>query len=77
MEIALKGYADNSYVVSVDRVDSNKGYLKDNVVLCCDSVNTMKMKLDTKEFLNICKEIVKCQSFIENDNSHTKYDTTY
>ena len=75
MEIALKGYAYNSYVVSVDRVDSNKGYLKDNVVLCCDSVNTMKMKLDTKEFLNICNKIINHQTLITSGSFHTIDDT--
>lgn len=28
--------------LSVDRVDSNIGYIKDNIVLCCLSINTMK-----------------------------------
>ena len=76
MEIALKGYIDNTNTLSIDRVDSSKGYIKENIVLCCDSVNTMKMKLKVSDFLNICKEIVKYQSLIENDNSHTEYDIT-
>ena len=35
---------------SIDRVDSSKGYILDNVVLCCVVVNTMKNDLSTDQF---------------------------
>jgi len=59
MEIALKGYTCNNYVLSIDRINSYGGYTKENVVLCCDAVNTMKMQMVTEEFINICKKIVE------------------
>ena len=59
MEIALKGYTTNNYVLSIDRKDSSKGYIKENIVLCCDAVNTMKMQMETSEFLSICEKIVE------------------
>jgi len=58
MEIALKGYSTNNYTLSIDRIDSTIGYLSSNIVLCCDAVNTMKMQMETNEFLKICKKIV-------------------
>jgi hypothetical protein len=61
MEIALKGYSSNNYVLSIDRKDSHRGYTEDNVVLCCDAVNTMKMQMETDEFLSLCKKIVSNQ----------------
>jgi len=43
--------------VGFDRIDSNKGYIKDNLVLCCTTCNTMKSNLDTSTFLLFCKKI--------------------
>jgi hypothetical protein len=39
----------NKKVVSVDRIDSNKGYTKDNIVLCCWVVNNIKQDLSVEE----------------------------
>jgi hypothetical protein len=58
MELAIKGTTNNYNTLSVDRIDSSKGYVKGNIVLCCDCVNTMKMKLTTNEFLTVCKNVV-------------------
>lgn len=44
--------------VSLERVDSNKGYTPDNVVLCCTIVNRMKSDLPHSEFLRWCKAIL-------------------
>ena len=38
----------------IDRVDSNKGYLLDNIVPCCTSCNTLKSNLTLEEFLDKC-----------------------
>jgi hypothetical protein len=46
---------DGKYIMSVDRVDSNKGYVKDNIVLCCSIINSMKNTLSTEEFFSIIK----------------------
>lgn len=45
------------YNLSVDRIDSTRGYTKDNVQLVCDVVNRMKLDLSMKEFVTLCKTI--------------------
>lgn len=51
---------DNSfYKISIDRIDSNKPYIKSNIQLVLYIVNKMKSELDQNEFINICKYISK------------------
>ena len=45
----------NNNTLSIDRIDSNKGYLKDNVVLVTGLINLMKNDLSDSEFRNIIK----------------------
>jgi hypothetical protein len=42
---------------SLDRIDSEKGYTKNNVVLCCQSINFAKHSYKVEEFLNFLKLI--------------------
>lgn len=44
--------------VSIDRLDSSKGYAKENVVLCCNVVNLMKQNLSVEELQSWCKKIL-------------------
>ena len=44
--------------VSIDRVDSSKGYTLDNVVLCCTFVNRMKNDRCVDEFVEWCQLVV-------------------
>ena len=44
--------------VSVDRIDSSKGYIKGNVQLVCMAVNQMKNDLDMQTLLTFCDAIV-------------------
>jgi len=53
---------DGKYIMSVDRIDSNKGYVKDNVVLCCSIINSMKNTLSTEEFFLIIKKLSEYNS---------------
>lgn len=46
-----------SYKPSIDRIDSNKGYTKDNIQLICLIINKMKSNLNQKEFIEICMKI--------------------
>lgn len=41
----------------IDRLDSSKGYEKDNVVSCCSTCNYLKSDYSEKEFLQIIKRI--------------------
>lgn len=41
----------------IDRIDSNKGYSKDNCVPCCYTCNVMKMGLDVYDFLDKVENI--------------------
>lgn len=41
----------------IDRVDNNKGYLKDNCVSCCKVCNYMKLKLSFNDFISHIKRI--------------------
>jgi hypothetical protein len=44
---------------SLDRIDSNKGYTKDNVQLLHKDVNMIKKEYDQTYFLNLCKLITE------------------
>ena len=48
---------NDKFKMSLDRIDSNKGYTKDNVQLVCIVVNRMKSDLEQDYFINICKKI--------------------
>ncbi len=45
------------YSMSIDRIDSSRGYTKDNVQLVCVCVNTMKLDLKESEFFDFIKLI--------------------
>ncbi len=44
---------------SLDRIDSNKGYIIGNVQWVHKTINTMKMNLTDDEFIKFCKQVVK------------------
>jgi hypothetical protein len=47
---------DETRVIGIDRVDSEGGYLINNVVPCCSTCNFMKSDLEMDNFLNhVCK----------------------
>lgn len=45
--------------LSVDRIDSSKGYTKENVQLVTMAANQMKNDLTTEELLDLCSRIIK------------------
>lgn len=49
--------------LSVDRIDSNKGYTVENTHLVCSVVNQMKNDLTEDNLLYYCKTIVDYQNF--------------
>ena len=44
--------------LSVDRIDSTKGYSKDNVQLVCMAANQMKNDLPMTEFIEMCEAVL-------------------
>ena len=59
MHTDLRNKDNNKDCVSIDRIDSDKGYIYDNIVLCRWQVNKMKIDLSNAEFLQIVSEINK------------------
>jgi len=45
--------------ISIDRIDSSKGYKRDNVQFVCDIVNRMKQDLPQTDFIDWCKLILR------------------
>ena len=48
---------NNDLSVSIDRIDSEKGYTRRNIVFTTSIVNRMKNKFDSNIFLILCKAI--------------------
>jgi len=55
--IILKGRLYTN--LSIDRIDSTKGYELDNIQLVCVAVNIMKNTLSMVEFISFCELIIK------------------
>ncbi len=49
----------NSSTISIDRIDSTKGYIIGNIQLVCWVVNQMKNDLSIKELINWCNSITE------------------
>lgn len=52
-------YDKNPYSPSIDRIDSNKGYTKDNTRIVIWQYNLMKGEITDQELLDICKILVE------------------
>lgn len=58
-KIPMSRLENDIHVFSIERLDSNKGYIKDNVVLCSSTVNYMKNDLPLDKFIELVKQIAK------------------
>ena len=47
---------------SLDRINSKKGYIKDNVQWIHKDINKAKMNFDQDYFIQLCKEVTKYQN---------------
>lgn len=47
------------YMLSIDRIDSAKGYSKENCALCLFKINIMKSDLDIPSFIELCKKVAE------------------
>ena len=54
---ANKGSKESFYSFSIDRIDSESGYTKENIQLLCWGVNLMKLTMSTTQFLSFVKEV--------------------
>lgn len=57
MNFPEKGKQRTPYTASIDRLDSSKGYIKDNVVWCCWFYNHAKNNLKLEDFKKLCSSI--------------------
>ncbi len=55
LPISLISKDDN--VMSLDRINSELGYVPDNIVICGWKINKMKSDFSIDKFLTLCKEI--------------------
>lgn len=53
----LKLESHSDWTISIDRLDSSKGYIQGNVVLCCKVINYMKQKLSESDFNLWCQKV--------------------
>ena len=53
--------------ISLDRLDPKKGYMQDNVVLCCYDINAMKGNRTEQEFYQLMQSILDRQHQIIED----------
>lgn len=63
LPMVFEGYGRgrNPFSLSIDRKDSSRGYKKDNVVLCCWSVNAGKHFMSVEEYVAVCEAVVQHQ----------------
>lgn len=59
LDIPFPQKVEDGNFPSLDRIDSNKGYIKGNVQWVHKDVNRMKWNLDQERFLNLCKLITE------------------
>lgn len=45
--------------IGIDRIDSSKGYIPSNIVICCGGCNLMKRSMTKQVFIEQCKKIAK------------------
>jgi hypothetical protein len=45
--------------VSIERIDSNIGYTKENTILVCQAINRMKSDFDYEDFYFLCKSVAE------------------
>jgi hypothetical protein len=61
-------------IFSIDRIDSNLGYLKDNICLTNKHINTMKLNLSLEEFFHFIKSIYEFSNLNLIDITEPKFE---
>lgn len=57
---------NDMYTASLDRIDSNKGYVKGNVQFVSMNINFLKHTLTNEDMIFICKEIANFWNNLQN-----------
>lgn len=57
--IGERGSDDYWKSISIDRIDSSKGYIEGNVQLVCTGVNYMKKDMTDTMFIDFCHKVVE------------------
>lgn len=57
-------YCGNTGRVGIDRKNNTKGYIKTNIIPCCEICNRMKLTMTQEKFINQCRKITKNQGKI-------------
>lgn len=65
-KLPLQIEANKFDLVSLDRIDSSKGYVVDNIQLVCAGINVMKMDMTEKHFIRMCRLVSQNNSLAEN-----------
>ena len=58
---------DGTYKPSIDRIDSKKGYIPENIQWVYSKINLMKYNLSNKRFIELCKMV-----YLNNRNCDAK-----
>lgn len=45
--------------ITIDRVDSSKGYTQDNCVICCNAINSAKNSMSLDKFILMCHAVAR------------------
>lgn len=53
-QLPLLATANQLNTVSLDRIDSSKGYIVGNIQLVCSAVNKMKSNMTERQFIDLC-----------------------
>lgn len=59
IDMQLTSCKKTPFQVSIDRIDSNIGYIPSNTVLCCQSINYMKNNYKLEDFMTLLEKINK------------------
>jgi len=54
-----------NYTASLDRINNDKGYIKDNVQWVHKHINMMKHKYTQEYFISVCKKVAEWQKQVE------------
>ena len=56
---------EKSHNISIDRIDSTKGYSRDNIQLVYPKINMMKFTYSQDEFIDLCKRVSNYTMLVE------------